>query len=279
MLREEIAKLIGKATGQKPAEIKIEHPENEAHGDYSTNIALVIAKKTKKNPIEIAENISSKFKVQSLKFLDKVEVVKPGFINFFVSKEYLQGQVKEVLKEKERFGQLKIGKGKKINVEFISANPTGPLTLGNGRGGFCGDVLSNVLVKAGFKVVREYYINDIGVQIGKLGHSVMKDEQAVYKGEYIDELAKKIKGKDADKVGKVAAKMLLEKKIKLTVKRMAIDFDVWFSEKSLYDKKEVKDVLNFLKKKKLSPSLSLFLFPLSIKRINYYPQDNYPRQV
>ena len=92
-----------------------------------------------------------------------------------------------VLKQKDKFGNLKIGGNKKINVEFVSANPTGPLTLGNGRGGFGGDVLSNVLEKAGYKVSREYYINDTGNQINKLGHSVIGDEEAVYKGKYIDE--------------------------------------------------------------------------------------------
>jgi arginyl-tRNA synthetase len=144
-------------------EIKIEHPKEEIHGDYSTNVAMEIAKKVKKRPMEIANLLSSKLiplsAGQSSKLFEKIEVAEPGFINFFLSKEYLQNQLKEILKRGKDFSKLNIGKNKKVNVEFISANPTGPLTLGNGRGGFCGDVLANVLSRAGYKVSREYYIN------------------------------------------------------------------------------------------------------------------------
>ncbi|MBU4298750.1 arginine--tRNA ligase [Patescibacteria group bacterium] len=233
-------------------EIKIEHPEEKIHGDYAANVAMLIAKQVKKSPQEIANILNSKFKIQNSKFLDKVEVVKPGFINFFISKEYLQEQVAEILKKKEKFGALKIGKEQKINLEFISANPTGPLTLGNGRGGFCGDVLANVLLKAGFKVAREYYINDVGEQIRKLGHSVIGDSEAVYKGDYILSLRKRIKGENPDKLGQKAAEIILKETIKPTVKKMGIAFDVWFSEKSLRKSGEVKKILDLLKKKKLT---------------------------
>ena len=134
-------------------------------------------------------------------------------------------------------------------MEFISANPTGPLTLGNGRGGFGGDVLANVLEKAGYKVSREYYINDTGNQIKALGHSVIGDAEAVYKGEYIDELRKEVKGKDPEKVGEKAAKIILEKMIKPSVKKMGIKFDKWFSETTLYKNKEVDEAIDELKKK------------------------------
>ena len=180
------------------------------------------------------------------------EVAGPGFINFFLSREYLQKQVSVILKEKEKFGQLKIGKSQKINVEFISANPTGPLTLGNGRGGFWGDVLTNVLNKAGYQAKREYYINDTGEQIKKLGHSVLNDVEAVYQGRYIEELRKKIKGNDPEKIGQSAAKIILQEMIKPTIKKMKIKFDVWFSEKTLYQRKEVTEVLDLLKNRKLA---------------------------
>jgi len=232
--------------------IKIEHPKQKNHGDYSTNVALEIAKIVRRKPIEIADLLSSKLKAQSSKLFEKIEVAEPGFINFFLSKEYLQNQLKEVLKKGKDFGRLKIGRNKKVNVEFISANPTGPLTLGNGRGGFCGDVLANILEKAGYKVKREYYINDIGTQIRKLGHSVIGDSEALYKGKYIEELRNRIKGKDPDKVGQKAAKIILKEMIKPSVKRMGIKFDKWFSEKSLYEKGEVDKILNWLKKKKLA---------------------------
>ena len=180
-LREEIKKLTEKAVKELYGElaspqgkVRIDQPENAEFGDYSTNAAMLL----KKNPQEIANVIKSDF-------LEKIEV-KNGFINFFIAKEYLQKQVSEILKQGQSFGKLRTGCGQKINVEFISANPTGPLTLGNGRGGFCGDVLTNILEKSGYKVTREYYLNDRGERIIKLGHSVLGDEEAVYKGKYIE---------------------------------------------------------------------------------------------
>lgn len=262
MIREKIESLIKKAIKElqkekifpefKIFEVEVKLSERESYGDYTTNVAMRIAKKVKKNPLEIANLLISKLDSQILKLFERIEVVKPGFINFFISKKYLQNEIKNVLKEKESYGQLKIGKKKKVQVEFISANPTGPLTLGNGRGGFCGDVLANVLSKAGYKVEREYYINDRGEQIKKLGHSVIGDSQAAYKGKYIKELRKKIKGKNPESVGKKAAKLILKEIIKPWVKDMEIKFDVWFSENSLYKNKEVDKVLKYLKKKKLT---------------------------
>lgn len=252
MTREKIIDLVQKSIKKvqkkrillsfEISEIRIEKPEKKEYGDYSTNIAMVIAKKVKKNPIEIAEII-----IQSLNqtFFSKVEAVKPGFINFFLSEEYLQKQVKEILKKGEKFGDLKIGKNKKVNIEFISANPTGPLTLGNGRGGFSGDVLANVLNKAGYKVEREYYINDIGEQIIRLG-------KWEYKGDYIKKLKNRIKEKNPEKAGEKAAKIILKEEIKPLVRKMNISFDTWFSEKSLYQDKSVEKVINLLKKKKLT---------------------------
>lgn len=243
MLRRKIIRLIKKVTGQK--NVHLEKPENAAYGDYSTNIAL----KLKENAQEIAKKLN-------LSLFKKVEVAKPGFINFFISEKYLQKQVREILKKGEKFGELQIGKNQKVNIEFISANPTGPLTLGNGRGGFWGDCLANVLAKAGFKVSREYYINDRGSQIEKLGHSILGDNLAVYKGKYIDELRKRLKptliNNSAQRVGQEAAKIILQEMIKPAVKQMGIKFDAWVSEKKLHEKKEVERILNLLKDKKLT---------------------------
>ncbi|MFH1575422.1 MAG: arginine--tRNA ligase [Candidatus Nealsonbacteria bacterium] len=243
MIRQEIKNLTEKAVkklyGQE-VEVKINRPQEPIFGDYSTNAAMMI----KKNPQEIVNAIKSDL-------LEKVEV-KNSFINFFLAKEYLWNQITEILKQGESFGQLNIGRGQKVNVEFISANPTGPLTLGNGRGGFYGDVLANILAKAGFEVKREYYINDIGEQVRKLGHSVLGDSETVYRGPYIEDLRLKIKERDALKVGEEAAKIILEKMIKPSVKKMGINFDVWFSEKKLHEKNEISKILEFLKKKNLA---------------------------
>lgn len=231
--------------------IEISVPENEKFGHYSTNVALRLAKLQGKNPMEIAESINLKFKTQNLKLFEKIEVMAPGFVNFWLSEKVLQDELEEILKKKEKYGSSKLGKNKKINVEFISANPVGPLTIGNGRGGFCGDVLANVLERAGYKVGREYYINDTGEQIKKLGHSVLGDEQAVYSGDYIEKLRKKITEKNPVKAGEKSAKIILEEMIKPTVKKMGIKFNKWFSEKSLYKSKAIEKIINELDRKNL----------------------------
>ncbi len=267
-MKERIASTIKKAviTLQRKKELKkfkipevlVEYPREENHGDYSSNVALQIGKITRKKTMEVAKIISLELQAQSKKVFGKIEEAEPGFINFFLSKGYLQKQVEEILRAEDKFGSLKIGKGQKVNVEFISANPTGPLTLGNGRGGFCGDVLSNILEKAGFKVTREYYINDMGSQIRALGYSVLDGSEAVYQGEYIKKLKKKIKPdcrragiEDPQKTGRKAAEQILKDMIKPIIKKMGIKFDVWFSEKSLYGKKQTDKVLRKLKRKKL----------------------------
>ncbi len=234
-------------------EIKLEHPREKTHGDYATSISLEIGKITKKDPMKIARLIKKEFrKVAQQPLFEKVEIATPGFINFFLFQKVLTKELKKILEEKEKYGKSKVGKGEKINIEFISANPTGPLTLGNGRGGFCGDVLSNVLEKAGFNVTREYYINDLGRQIKRLGYSVIGTEEH-YKGDYIKKLREEIKPtekEDPDQIGQKAAKIILEKMIKPTVEKMGIEFDRWFSEKSLHQKEEVKNVLSYILKRK-----------------------------
>ena len=253
-MKEEIKQIIQKTVAGFSQEIpafSIEIPSGNNNGDYSTNVALVLGKKLGKNPVEVANAIKKSFGMAQNEngLFSKIEIAGPGFINFFISEKYLQKQLRTVLKEKNKFGNSKIGGNKKINVEFISANPTGPLTLGNGRGGFGGDVLSNVLERAGCKVAREYYINDTGSQINKLGHSVIGDAEAVYKGEYIDKLRKEVRGKMPEEIGKKAAKIILEKMIKPSVKKMGIKFDKWFSETTLYKDKEVDEAIDELKEK------------------------------
>lgn len=268
MIRQEIKNLIEKAIKElqkkgifsdfQIPEVKVESVESgvekQTYGDYSSAIAIRIRKEAGMSPLNVAEKIKEEVDSWRLKAFLKIEFKKPGFINFFLSSEYLQKNIKEILKQKEKFGELKIGKNEKINVEFISANPTGPLTLGNGRGGFCGDVLANILNKADFKAKREYYINNTGEQIRRLGHSIIGDSEAVYKGDYVDDLKKKIKtaGKSPEKIGEEAARIILEKMIKPAVKKMGIKFDFWFSEKSLSKNKETDKILNYLKKKKLT---------------------------
>ena len=154
--------------------VDIEKPKIAENGDFSSNIALKLTKKLGKNPMEIASNIVSFFNEDLLKetAITKIEIKNPGFINFFVSKDYLIENINEILKEKEKYGSSNIGKGKKYNIEFVSANPTGILHLGNARGGAYGDSLARILKFSGYDVTKEYYVNDAGNQINNLALSI-----------------------------------------------------------------------------------------------------------
>lgn len=241
----------GKLGFFKLPEIKIDYPEHGQYGDYSTNLALLLGRPARKKPLEVASLLKEELLSNPASLLSKIEIAGPGFINFFISEKYLQKSLQLIVKKRQCFSQKK-KKAEKINIEFISANPTGPLTLGNGRGGFCGDVLANVLEKSGYQVCREYYVNDTGEQIRKLGHSILGDSQAVYRGKYIISLRQRIKDKDPEKAGEKAANIILKEIIKPAIDKMGIKFDRWFSEKSLYDSKEVDKTLAYLKRKKLA---------------------------
>jgi arginyl-tRNA synthetase len=262
-MQKEIKKLLEKAIltqvedGFVLPEIIVERTKDEQFGDYTTNVAMVLGKSLKKNPIEIAESL-----IRSLDFarddkgvFSKIEAVKPGYINFYLAPQYFQEKIKEINEKENKFGDSNIGEGVKVNNEFISANPTGPMHLGNGRGGFFGDTIAKVLRKAGYEVTNEYYVNDAGEQLLKLGHSVLKDSDAVYAGEYIDELSKKFGSlKDIKEVGEKSAENILENIIKKTVaEKMQISFDEWISEKKdLVDKGYVEKAIELLKDKKLT---------------------------
>jgi len=244
MAREEIIKLIQKATGEKPEKIKVEQPEDVSHGDYSTNIALQL----KKDPTEIARKLKSGI-------FEKVEVAEPGFINFFLSKEFLQKQVEGILKQGEKFGQLKIGKNKKTQVEFISANPTGPLHIGNGRGAFFGDTLANILEKAGYKITREYYINDAkaNTQIKTLGQTAL-GRGTTYLNSYLQEKILNLKSKilnlrDGGEAGYLLAQEIQKDTKDFIENKLKIKFNSRVSEEDLYKKNKVDKIYNWLKSK------------------------------
>ena len=254
-IRDTIEKLVDKSCElfEEPSLRGVYKSPREEFGDYSLRLIFDAGGVGGKADIEKCKKITEDIKKTKIfkNYFKRAEFREPNIINFFLSKEYLQKQVEEILKEKEKFGGLKIGKNKKIQVEFISANPTGPLTIGNSRGGPFGDVLSNVLEKAGFKVEKAYYINDYGMQILALGHSVLKDSEAKYKGDYIDYLNRKVKEKDPYKAGVMAAKIIIEEMIKKTTDKMGIKYDEWFFETTLHKSGQVNEVLDFLKKKDL----------------------------
>jgi arginyl-tRNA synthetase len=237
--------------------IEITRPPKKELGDFSTNIAFKISKKLGRNPIELAEEI-----VKSLRSWDwSTEETKAvnGFVNIFLIKEPYFDIVRNILDQGEKYANLELLKGHKIQVEFISANPTGPLTLANGRGGYGGDALARVFTKCGANVQREYYINDGGNQVKILGDSILvaagmlEKEDDFYRGEYIEkwtESHKDIVENYSDKsfeLGEIAAKDLVSDYIKPSVGRMNINFDNWFSEKAMIERGEVDEVILKLK--------------------------------
>ena len=266
MIRQKIINLMEKAIKQiqeekklpgfKIPEILVEKPGNPRFGDYAANIAMQIAGITKKKPMEIANIIKSQIPNNS-KFLEKIEVVKPGFINFFLSKKYLQKQVKEILKQGETFGDLKIGKNKKTQVEFIAGNPTGPLHIGHGRSAFFGDCLSNILAKAGYQIEREYYVNNAenSNQIKELGKTALGNG-AVYLNNNLAEIIKeqKIKIKkfnSENRAGYFLAGIIHKNNKDFITKKLKIKFDNWIFEQDLYKKNKIEKIYKWLEKKNL----------------------------
>jgi arginyl-tRNA synthetase len=256
-IREQIKEIISKIVGEG-IDFTVEVPENKQYGDYATNVALIFSRQARgkwPNPTQLAEEIKSKI---SSEMLGKIEIVN-GFINFYLEPEFLQKKIKEIIKQGKKFGKTDIGKKQKVQVEFISSNPTGPLTVANGRGGPMGDVLANILNAAGYKSEKEFYVNDSGVQIEILGHSILKDSQAQYKGKYIDELAKKISaqggpasgGKDPYEIGQQAVGIIIEEMIRKTTDKLGIKYDKWFFESNLRKKNLPDKIVKFLKEKDL----------------------------
>ncbi|HSX15158.1 MAG TPA: arginine--tRNA ligase [Candidatus Saccharimonadales bacterium] len=276
MKPDELQKLLqglAKSLYQQDITPTVSLAESE-HGDYSSNLAFELARSQKKPPIEIAGEIAGNLKHPAIV---GVAAAGAGYLNFTFDQAHWLGQLSAI---KPGYGRSKLGQGQKVQVEFISANPTGPLTLGNGRGGFSGDVLANVLAWTGHEVSREYYINDAGNQIEALKNSIyfqvatklgFETDPALdlYKGEYIEELARpiiaEIKREHPNLKQKLSSKQIKElsdqkfsehqilnqliEKIKASVKQMGIEFDVWFSEQTeLHDKELVEQIASKLVK-------------------------------
>jgi len=243
--------------------IELSIPKDRNLGDLSTNVALKVAPLLKKNPLEIAERIVAELKINIDKQLkDKIKQIinKDGFINFFFSDEYYWQNLKEILLKKERAFKLNLGKNCKVLIEFVSANPTGPLSIAHARQAVVGDVLANVLKELGFKVFKEYYINDEGERIELLGKSVearlkeLKDEvsefpQDGYLGDYIYDIAKEMLKENVETGFSDYAVKFILKEIKKDLKDFGVEFDFWVSQKELSLKGKVEKAINLLKKK------------------------------
>ena len=197
-----IQELISKGTlNEMPSKIRIDHTKDNSHGDYATNIALMLSKQAKMSPVELAKIIIDQFEQKS--FIKKIEIAGPGFINFFMSQETSSSIVNEIIDQAALYGSLEIGHGKKVLLEYVSANPTGPLHVGHGRGAAYGATVSNLLRNAGFIVDNEYYVNDAGRQMDILTVSIylrylticgesLRFPDNGYQGQYINDIAQVI---------------------------------------------------------------------------------------
>lgn len=265
---EEIKKSIkSKYNISDDTKISIEKPKNKEHGDISTNIALILAKKVKKNPLEICDELKNELSSSSI--FDSIEIAKPGFINFKLSISSLTDSLKSIIKLENNYGKNKSGKNKKVLVEFVSANPTGPLTVGHGRGAIIGDVISNILKWNGYKVDREYYYNNAGRQMRILGESLKSRyyeslnleydfPEDGYKGKYINDIANSLIEKyhdtllnKSDDFFKDTAEEFIFSGIKKTLNKVGLKFDNYFNENELYENKKIYDVIDKLNDKKL----------------------------
>ena len=248
--------------------IVVEVPKNRDFGDFSTNVAMVLSRDLKKNPREIADLLCPYIK--EISEITNVSVAGPGFININVSGELWENLLKTILTNPQEYGNSDIGNNEKINVEFLSANPTGPVHIGHARGAILGDVLARLLKKNGFDVTKEYYINDYGHQVDVLAHSVfwryqelfgLHDGESLpegaYPGDYLIPVAKDIKDKDGDKwldapeteyvpyFKKVASAAMMVL-IKDSLRKIGIEFDVFTSERELVESQQVAKTLDYM---------------------------------
>jgi arginyl-tRNA synthetase len=256
---------------------QIEIPKDPRHGDFATNIAMILASAEKKNPRQLAEHIvnaiTANGSASDKGFVKNLEVAGPGFINITLSEDFWRDIIRRVLNGGQTYGNVDLGHGRRVQIEFVSANPTGPLHVGHARGGVVGDVMANILSAAGYEVQREYYINDAGVQMENLGKSVFARyqelfgrsvvfEENYYMGDYIKDIAVRIRDDRGDGLLKmpegdavafckdIACRGVLDQ-IRKDLSDFGIVYDEWFSELSLYDEGLVSKYIGEFKERRL----------------------------
>lgn len=254
---------------EKLPTVRIESPTAIKYGDYSTNFAMQLAPVLKDGPLRIAEKLKNA--LDGLPGVAAIEVVPPGFLNFRIATSWFFRYVRSIVDDPKTYGTSNLGQGQRILLEFISANPTGPMTLGNGRGGFAGDAMANVMAAAGFKVFREFYVNNVGNQVDRLAESVIRRSfqmqginvdypEELYQGEYIADLARQLQLqryslKSAPELkerikGRVLNMMIKELE-RVVDKKMFIHYDRWFKESELLDEKLDDKVIQLMREKGL----------------------------
>ncbi len=267
---QEILKNHNLSLSNFPFKINLEQTKAKEHGDFTSNIALLLSKILNSPPVIIANKIVEQLKFQS-DMIENIVVAPPGFINFNMSNQYWINVLKKILVLKNSYGHSNEGQGEKIIIEFVSANPTGPLHIGHGRCAALGDSLSNLMTMAGYNVFKEYYVNDTGRQIDLLGESVYsrykeivginsKFPETGYKGAYIKKIAQELYESDGKKymdlssdvvisiISKFASEKILEK-IRNDLYFFGVVFNSWFSEDSLFKEKKISKIISYLKEK------------------------------
>ncbi|MDW8051174.1 MAG: arginine--tRNA ligase [Armatimonadota bacterium] len=254
-------------------EFEIETPRNPQFGDYAANLAMLLARQVRRNPREVAEIIRQHLPQAAYEWVERAEVAGAGFLNFYLKPNWAGAVVRHILTQGEQYGNLTIGAGKRVLVEFVSANPTGPLTLGHGRNAAVGDSLARILEAAGYQVEREFYINDgeHSTQIRNFALSVLARYQQLlgepaevpqdgYHGEYVKEIAQTIREQYGDSFAEGDPETVLKRFEQIAKQQMlaeherdlaefGVRFDRWFSEQSLYDSGKVQETLNLLRER------------------------------
>lgn len=265
-LAELIKKTSDKLEYLKEVDYKISVPNQLAYGDYSINAAMLLTKKLNKNPREIAKEIIENIDYDK-RVISKIEIAGAGFINFFFTPSYVVEIINDILSDSKDYGRLNNYKGKKANVEFVSANPTGPLTVGHGRNAVVGDTIANMLEWVGYEVDREFYFNNAGRQMRVLGDSVKRRYLALlyddaedfpedyYQGEYIIDIAQELKKEYGDKLIEVSPEEIFKEKaektifadIEKTLEALQIKMKIFFNENSLYEDGKITELLEKFK--------------------------------
>ena len=267
-LEEIIKKALEELYPEREFSFFLESPRNKKFGDLALSLPLKLSSEIGKSPLEIAKTLKEKLVELFLKEnpgIEKVTVIPPGFVNFFLKDKTVRNLLKDLLRRKERFFKRKPFSKKKILLEFVSANPTGPLSIAHGRQAIIGDVLANLFSFFGAEVVREYYINDEGTQIDLFVESVIerikelkgepfKIPEGGYYGEYVKEIANKLLGEKIEAKEKIRdfSLSLVLKEIKEDLLKLGIEFDNWVSQRKLQERKAIEKVINRLKEKGLT---------------------------
>ncbi|MGD0985552.1 MAG: arginine--tRNA ligase [Acidimicrobiales bacterium] len=241
-----------------PLEVQLVRPARPEHGDWSTNVALVVAKSVGRAPRDIANDLVASLQTASIADLLAVEVAGPGFVNFRLANSWLHRALTDVVDAgTDRYATPELGGGERVQIEFVSANPTGPLHVGNGWLGSYGDALGRVMSRCGWDVKREYYVNDTGGQIRLLGESLLARRRGDvvpeegYQGEYVSKLAHEYEGpEDVVEAGRFASEAILAN-IRTTLDRLDIHFDEWYSQASIEESGQVAETIEFFRERDL----------------------------